>query len=113
MKLNEQTYRIKQMMGVVNEGSSNPALIMVRRRLGMIDNVIKQFREDYSYTKCDMKWGEYWGELESEVTYAFYHEVLEFNLENKAWEEISDFVLDFLKQNYHNKLKELFEVECG
>ena len=114
MNLNEQTYRIKQMMGVINEERTNPGLSFVRRRLDVIENVIERYNENNQYTMCDMKWSDYWEDLEEQVIYGFYWEVIiDLKIENKVWENMVDFIFDILRKDYYAKLKEDFEFGCN
>jgi hypothetical protein len=113
MKLQEQISRIHLMMGVINEDTHSSDFNFVRRRIDVIESIIEQYKENNQYTKCDMRWSEYWDELEDQVTIQFYWEVvLDLKIEQRVWEQISDIVLDILKQEYYTKIKNYFDTEC-
>jgi len=113
MKLQEQISRIHSMMGVINEDTHSPDFNFVRRRIDVIESIIEQYKENNQYTKCDMRWSEYWDELEDQVSSQFYWEVvLDLKLEKRGWEQINDAVLDILKQEYYTKIKNYFDNEC-
>ena len=101
------------MMGVINEDTHSADFNFVRRRIDVIESIIEQYKENNQYTKCDMRWSEYWDELEDQVSSQFYWEVvLDLKIEQRAWEQISDIVLDVLKREYYTKIKNYFDTEC-
>ena len=110
--LQEQTNRIKQMMGV-NEHTDNIGLSFARRRFDTIDKLVNDYLEASSHAICDTDWDTYWGEIENVVTSGFYwEEIVGTKYDKKGWEQSVDAILDILKVHYYPKIKKLYDTEC-
>jgi hypothetical protein len=107
MNLQEQIYRIQEMMGVVNED----ALRKIKRRMGYLDKVIKS-----TYHWLDPKRFNNFEEflqrviftttrdfLTGEFDYTDYQQVL------KDRDESQEFIKLIILDNYYNEIKEYFE----
>ena len=108
MNLKESIRRILR-----EESKPNPYIIAIRRRLPFISKTRREFIG--SVKPCDMTFDDFYEAFEIDVLETYRFEFCDniSNGSNREWEKAMDFIVDYLRENHYEWMREYYDSACS